>query len=107
VPSGAVPVIDSFPSTLSNCRPVCHKVQSLSWPVLHLHFHAVFLRAAKCSIANRIDGRAAKVCRDLMGVSVRTLDDVLKPSVTTEAAKQAIQLLALHEGPCRTDEGSK
>ena len=58
MPSDAVPVIDSFPSTLSKYSPVCHKVQSLSWPVLH--FPAVFLCAAKCSVANRIDGRAPK-----------------------------------------------
>jgi len=31
-----------------------------------------------------------------MGVTARTVADVLKPSVPTEAAKQAMQLLALH-----------
>ena len=106
MPSGAVPVIDSFPSTLSNCSPACHIAQSLSWPVLHLHFPAVFLCDAKCSVANRIDGRAPKCVQgsDLMGDTVRTLAQVLKLSVPTEVAKQAMQLLALL---CRTDEGSK
>jgi len=40
-------------------------------------------------------GELQKVCRDLMGVAVRAFADVLKPSVPTEAAKQAMQLLAL------------
>jgi len=52
-------------------------------------------------------GELQIVCRDLKSVTVRTLDDVLKPSVPTEAAKQAMQLLALHEALSRTDEGSK
>ena len=39
-----------------------------------------------------------------MGDTVRTLAQVLKLSVPTEVAKQAMQLLALL---CRTDEGSK
>jgi len=42
-----------------------------------------------------------------MVVTVRALGDVLTPSVPTEAAKQAMQLLVLHECLCPTDEGSK
>jgi hypothetical protein len=52
-------------------------------------------------------GEIQKESRDMMGVSVRTLADVLKPSESAEAAKQAMQLTALHEGLCRTEEGSK
>ena len=43
-----------------------------------------------------------------MGVTVHARADVLKPSVPTEAAaKQAMQLLALRDLLCRTDEVSK
>jgi hypothetical protein len=44
-------------------------------------------------------GALLNVCRDLMGVTVPTLADVLKPAVPTEVAKQALL--------CHTDEGSK
>ena len=37
------------------------------------------------------------------GVTVRVITDILKPSVPTEAAKHAMQLLALHEDLCRMD----
>jgi hypothetical protein len=46
-------------------------------------------------------GKIQKESRDMIGVTIRTLSDVLKPSESAEAAKQAMQLTALHEGLCK------